>query len=54
MLTKKDFKRVADILNRSIKYGFTKESLTERFIEWFKSENYKFDEDKFKEAVFKE
>jgi len=72
MLTKKDFKKVAEILNfklklqkRCLENAFGDEArnlegalsmieeLTESFVKWFKSENPKFDETKFREAVYK-
>jgi len=60
MLTKKHFKKIADILNQSLyQEGFgNKEDTTtflimENFIGWLKSENPKFDEVKFREAVLK-
>ncbi len=57
-LTKKDFKKVAEILrkipNTLGMIDKARETTTKDFIEWFKSENPKFDEKKFREAVFKE
>ncbi len=59
MLIKKDFKRVAKILKEHLykingEYSQDRENITNKFIEWFKSEFPKFDKDKFKEAILKE
>ena len=57
-LTKKDFKKVAEILrkipNTLGMIDKARETITKDFIKWFKSENLKFNEKKFREAVFKE
>ena len=54
----KDVIKVADVLNTNIKGNLTiptstQELIIRAFIKWFKSENPKFDEDKFREAIFK-
>ena len=69
MLIKKDFIKIAEILNKGIinvRVGMYENSeeyqtamndfnfMIDEFTKWFKSEFPKFDEDKFKEAVFKE
>lgn len=59
-LNKKDFKKVAEILNKYITdkdFYITTiplKLLYNDFIEYFKSENPKFDEQKFKDAVLKD
>lgn len=55
-LTKKHFIKVAEILNRSLKNAENQElailyDIQDEFIEWFKSENSDFDEERFKQAV---
>lgn len=57
MLTKKDFKKVAEILkkNRNKAYGYLYfENTLNDFVEYLKTTNEKFDERKFREAVLKE
>jgi hypothetical protein len=63
MITKKDFIKFAEILNKTngytagqaLYYGksLNMPLLMKLFIEWFKSENPNFNEDKFREAVLK-
>ena len=58
MQTKKDFIKIAEILNKNLandeeQEQHIKEKMIKDFCEWFKSENPKFDEVKFREAVLK-
>ena len=55
-LIKKHFIKVAEILNRSFKNAENQElailyDIQDEFIEWFKSENPDFNEERFKQAV---
>lgn len=55
MLTKKDFKKVAEIFKLKISIdgnSFPTYDLISAFVEWFKEDNPLFDEDKFREAIF--
>lgn len=47
MVTKKDFIKMANIL----KYSEKKEDIAEKIILWFKNDNPKFDENKFRTAM---
>ncbi len=61
-LTKKDFKKIAEIIKSADSCGqgdfafgelSAIETITDSFVEWFKSENSDFDEQKFREEVSK-
>jgi len=61
--TKKDFKKVAEILKRNISFNVVKDGYTgkileddnllKEFCEYFKSKNPNFDEQKFRDAILK-
>jgi hypothetical protein len=52
MLTRKDFKKVAEILKRNLGIYEPAPDLVIEFCDWFREENPNFDEDKFREAIF--
>lgn len=55
MLMKKDFNKVAEILREKVIFNdrYIRELTIRAFCKWFKSENPKFNEQKFREAVLK-
>ena len=54
MLTKKDFKKVAEIFKARLEADRNDDNddLITAFCEWFKEDNPNFNEDKFREAIF--